>query len=79
MKGKPFPDIFLKASEKLGIHYSECIGVEDAVSGIEAIKRANMFAIGIGNKSILREADVIYSETKDIDLKSIKLLVGITK
>jgi|LGVF01.2.fsa_nt_gb beta-phosphoglucomutase len=75
VKGKPNPDIFLKASEELHIPIENCIGIEDAVSGIEAIKKANIFAVGIGSKDILFKADIIYAETKDIDLEVIDKLL----
>ena len=65
--GKPAPDIFLKAAEALGIAPSECIGVEDAEAGVEAIKAAGMFAIGVGREEDLPLADVVYEHTKDID------------
>jgi len=37
---KPSPDIFLKAAEKLGAEASECLVVEDAVSGVTSGKAA---------------------------------------
>lgn len=40
VKGKPAPDIYIKAARKLGLKTGECIVVEDAVSGIEAARRA---------------------------------------
>lgn len=36
---KPDPEIFLTAAEQLGAEPSECIGVEDAASGVDAIKQ----------------------------------------
>lgn len=42
LPGKPAPDIYLKASEKLNLKPSECIVVEDAVSGIEAARAAGI-------------------------------------
>lgn len=40
--GKPAPDIYLIAAEKLGLSPAECIVVEDAVSGIEAARAAGI-------------------------------------
>jgi HAD superfamily hydrolase (TIGR01509 family) len=37
---KPSPDIFLKAAENLGVDASDCLVIEDAVSGVEAGKAA---------------------------------------
>jgi len=37
---KPFPDIFQMAAHKIGFKPNECLVVEDAVSGVEAAKRA---------------------------------------
>lgn len=37
---KPAPDIFLKAAENLGVDASECLVIEDAVSGVKAGKAA---------------------------------------
>ncbi|MTI56983.1 beta-phosphoglucomutase [Geosporobacter ferrireducens] len=67
-RGKPAPDIFLKAAGALGVKPSECIGVEDAVAGVEAIKAAGMYAIGIGDAEVLKEADVVFGSIAEIDL-----------
>ncbi|OBX10291.1 hypothetical protein QV09_06380 [Gallibacterium salpingitidis] len=45
--GKPHPDIFLKASEKLCVYPNECLVLEDSEAGIEAGYRANMCVINI--------------------------------
>ena len=63
-KGKPAPDIFLKAMHYFGLTPEECIGVEDAEEGIKAIKSAGMFAIGIGDRALLRQADIIFESTE---------------
>jgi len=43
--GKPHPDVFLKAAERLGIEPEKCIVFEDAPLGVEAARRAGMRAI----------------------------------
>lgn len=51
MRGKPEPDIYLKAAAKIDISPSKCIVVEDAISGIEAAYCANIGKIvAIGPK-----------------------------
>lgn len=40
--GKPEPDIFIIASEKLGFKPSECLVIEDAFSGLTAAKNAGI-------------------------------------
>ncbi|MCT8137061.1 beta-phosphoglucomutase [Anaerobacillus sp. CMMVII] len=64
--GKPDPEIFRTAADMLQVSYENCVGVEDAVAGVTAIKAANMFAIGIGSMGALKQADVIYQDTADL-------------
>lgn len=64
-KGKPAPDIFLNAMDHFGLTPDECVGIEDAESGIDAIKSAGMYAIGIGDERILKHADVVFPTTED--------------
>jgi beta-phosphoglucomutase len=45
--GKPQPDVFLKAAEKLGLPPTRCAVIEDAPVGIEAARRAGMVAIAL--------------------------------
>lgn len=48
--GKPAPDIFLIAAEKIGIHPKDCIVIEDAVAGINSAKNAGIgMIIGIAS------------------------------
>jgi beta-phosphoglucomutase family hydrolase len=46
-KGKPDPQGFLVAAEKLGVAANECVVIEDAPGGLEAAKRAGMRCIGV--------------------------------
>jgi len=74
--GKPAPDIFLKAAQWLELDPSQCIGIEDSVAGVKAIKAAGMYAVGIGEPSILNEADLIYQHTGEIDLDVVLINVA---
>lgn len=73
--GKPAPDIFLKGAEIFHAPIENCVGIEDAYSGITAIKSASMFAIGIGDAEMLGHADIVYPEFKDIDFTRIDELL----
>lgn len=41
-RGKPYPDIYLKVAEDLGVHPDECLVFEDVPMGIKAGKSAGM-------------------------------------
>jgi HAD superfamily hydrolase (TIGR01509 family) len=43
--GKPAPDIFLQAAEKLGFPPSECIGFEDSVAGLRGLHAAGIRSV----------------------------------
>ncbi len=45
-RGKPEPDLFLYAAERLGTGPGQCIVVEDSLYGVLAAKRAGMTALG---------------------------------
>ena len=46
-RGKPDPEIFLKAAEKLGVTPFACVVIEDAQVGIRAAKAAGMKALAV--------------------------------
>ncbi|NRR30905.1 beta-phosphoglucomutase [Oxalobacteraceae bacterium] len=58
-RGKPDPEIFLKAASELGVDPADCLGVEDAVAGVAAIKAAGMRALGVGDPAVLTQADAV--------------------
>ncbi|TLD71754.1 HAD family phosphatase [Phragmitibacter flavus] len=45
--GKPAPDVFLKAAQKIGRDPANCVVIEDAQVGIEAGKRAGMRVVAV--------------------------------
>jgi beta-phosphoglucomutase len=72
-KSKPDPEVFLLAAKKLGFAPENCIGVEDAESGVEAIHRAGMVAIGIGEQG--KAAQLVVNSVQELDVARIKGLI----
>ncbi len=66
LNSKPDPAIFRDAMHQFGLNPDQCIGFEDAIAGVQAIKSAGMLAIGIGNEK-LTNADYHYASLQDID------------
>lgn len=58
-KGKPDPQVFLMGAEDLSVAPEHCIVFEDAVAGIQSGNAAGMVTIGIGEQSVLNEADIV--------------------
>lgn len=69
-RGKPHPDIFLAAAEKLGVPSEECLVIEDAPAGVEAAHRAGMRAIALLTSHTPEElsaADAVVRDFRDAD------------
>jgi beta-phosphoglucomutase len=49
-RGKPDPQVFLLAADRLGVATYRCIVVEDAAAGVEGARNAGMRSIGVGAK-----------------------------
>jgi beta-phosphoglucomutase-like phosphatase (HAD superfamily) len=47
LRGKPAPDIFLRAAHELAVPPAACTVVEDAPSGIRAAVAAGMQVVGV--------------------------------
>jgi len=72
-RGKPEPDIFLRAAELLGVAPSECIVIEDSPQGMEAARRAGMYCVGLvrsGNCDGL-PAHVVVDDARKVNWKAL--------
>ncbi len=77
IKGKPDPQVFLMAAEKMSVEPSSCVVFEDAVLGVEAAKRAGMKCVGIdryGEPERLKKADLVVADLGELSLEKIKEL-----
>jgi beta-phosphoglucomutase len=71
---KPFPDIYLKSAEKIGLKPEECLVIEDAVSGIKAAKAAGCKCLALTisfDRSSLHEADWICESLEKVPEEAI--------
>jgi HAD superfamily hydrolase (TIGR01509 family) len=70
--GKPQPDIFLYAAEKLQSPAKTCLVIEDAPLGVEAAKRAGMQCVALTTtygQDKLIQADLIVDSFAQIELE----------
>jgi HAD superfamily hydrolase (TIGR01509 family) len=75
-RGKPAPDLFLHAAERMGAAPSRCLVVEDSLAGVEAARAAGMTVLGFiggghcrpGHAERLRQAgaSTIFAEMAEL-------------
>ena len=73
-QGKPHPEIFLTVAKALGIPAQHCVGVEDSLAGLQSILDAGMYAVGIGEKQLLKDANLVYAQIGQLDLDEVLML-----
>ena len=54
-RGKPAPDVYLRAAELLGVPASACGAVEDSSNGIRSAHAAGMLTVAIPNREYAPE------------------------
>ncbi len=62
--GKPAPDTFLKAAEKLNLKPPQCVVIEDAIVGVQAGKSGGMMVLAVTNT---RSAEELQQADKIVD------------
>ena len=71
-KGKPDPEPFLMAAQRLGVEPKDCVVIEDAQAGVEAAKAAGMKVIAVLSPHThgqdLGRADRIVKSLKEVDM-----------
>lgn len=67
-RGKPDPEVFLTAAQKLGVSPARCVVIEDAPTGVEGARRAGMACIGVLTTHERLDADVTAPTLLDVPL-----------
>ncbi|MDN3167758.1 beta-phosphoglucomutase [Enterococcus faecalis] len=70
-KGKPDPEIFLAAADSIGVLPQNAIGFEDAQSGIDGLKAAGIYAVGLSANQSLLGADIQVSEMTELSVDAL--------
>ena len=70
-KGKPDPEIFLAAADSIGVLPQNAIGFEDAQSGIDGLKAAGIYPVGLSASQPLIGADMQVSEMTELSVDAL--------
>jgi beta-phosphoglucomutase family hydrolase len=76
-EGKPSPQIFLRAAEKLGVRPADCTVIEDAIAGVAAAKKAGMKCVAVTNshpRRDLKNADLIVDSLEAVGVTDLARL-----
>lgn len=74
--GKPDPQVFLVAADRLGVAPGRSVVVEDAAAGLEAARRAGMASIGVSPGGDLQaHAHVVVRSLADLSAGAFEALV----
>jgi sugar-phosphatase len=65
-RGKPAPDGYLAAAEKLGLDPAEAVVFEDSVAGAKAGAAAGAYVIGVGSRGLATEARVVVPDLSGV-------------
>lgn len=73
---KPDPEVFIQGAKKVNFANEKCIVFEDSVAGVQAANIAGMTSVGIGEETILHEAQFVFPDFTHIDLNFIQNLIN---
>ncbi|MFC2040915.1 HAD family hydrolase [Chloroflexota bacterium] len=78
-EGKPSPQVFLLAAEKLGVKPWRCVVIEDAVAGVTAARRAGMHCVAVTNthpEASLSGADLVVGSLEAVTVSDLDRILG---
>jgi beta-phosphoglucomutase len=81
-RGKPDPQVFLVAAQKLGVPPARCVVVEDAVAGVQAATAGGMKCIAVrfvghhpAEKLQAAGADLVVPSLADVSVETVRRLL----
>lgn len=74
-RGKPEPDIFLLAAERLGVAPAACVAIEDSPAGVRSASAAGMFVVQSRQASTAAppqpDARLVVTSLRELDLAAL--------
>jgi beta-phosphoglucomutase family hydrolase len=79
-RGKPDPQVFLLAAERLGVPPAKCVVFEDAFAGLEAAKAGGMQAVAVATthaaEKLRGHADRVVTRLDEVTVAELRALVN---
>ena len=75
-RGKPDPQVFLVAAERVGVPPARCIVVEDAPAGLLGAQRGGMRAIGVRSSHAELQADIVVDTLAELPDDAFERLIS---
>lgn len=78
-RGKPDPQVYLVAAQRVSVAPLRCLVLEDAVAGVEGAKAAGMACIAVTSthpRRSLAKADLIVDSLADVTPATVRALIG---
>ena len=69
-RGKPHPDVYLRAARTLGVPPERCLAIEDSINGVRSAKTAGMVCVAVpapDNDAPFDEADLVLGSLEELD------------
>jgi HAD superfamily hydrolase (TIGR01509 family) len=75
-RGKPYPDLFLRAAQLLDVSPSECLAVEDSLNGIRAAYVAGMMPVMVPDLILPNDEILAICVRVARDLHEVRAIIG---
>ena len=76
LRSKPHPEVFINSARNLQLPEQACLIIEDGFNGVQAAKKASFYVLGIGDTTILKEADMVLDSLDGFQLGLFEDYIG---
>jgi HAD superfamily hydrolase (TIGR01509 family) len=81
-RGKPAPDVYLAAADRLGVAPAGCVAVEDSANGLRSAAAAGMRVVAVPNRrfppppELVEAADLAVADLRELTPEALERLGG---